>query len=383
MGSEIRIIHVGDFSLENKKTLSNVEVAVQTHGTLNANGDNAVLVFHALSGSAHIAGFNSEFSKTSKFWSNECRIGWWDNFVGQGKTIDTQKKFVICQNLLGGCYGTTGPCSKNPATKKPYGSSFPDFSLKDAARLQKIVLEKIGVKKLDCIIGSSLGGHVALEFALEYPDFAKKAILIGTSARITFLNRLHCLEQIFAIENDPNYCNGDYYLAEPPTKGLALARMIAHKTYVDIDAIAERARKETVLPNDYFYNYKISHFIESYMYHQGKKFTERFDANTYLAFLKAILSFDPVKSKGGPGQKIFSGLCKMDFLVVSISSDVCYYPEEQEELASQLRGAGVRCDHLAVDSGKGHDSFLLEPEKYGFINDFLEQKEFAIESQRR
>ncbi|MCR4336026.1 MAG: homoserine O-acetyltransferase [archaeon] len=375
MSASIESILIPEFSLAGGKKLKDVNVAYQTHGSLNPEKDNAILVFHALSGSAHIAGFNDKFANQNRFWTKDNYVGWWDGIIGDKKIIDTEKNFVICQNILGGCYGTTGPSSINPETGKHYGSAFPNISIEDMVRLQKIVLEKLGVKKLKCVIGSSLGGYLVLEYCFLFGADVDKAIIIGSSARTSTLNKLLGFEQIIAIENDFYYKGGNYYSGRAPESGLMLARIIAAKTYVDIDAISKRAKKETILPNDYFYDYKFSHHIESYMCHQGRKFTKRFDPNTYLRIVKAIQDFDLAKKYGADSlEKAFKKLNqnKTKFLVVSINSDVCYYPEEQQELVKALKSNSVECIYAVVDSKKGHDSFLIEPGKYAFISGFLE-----------
>ena len=379
--SGVQFVELPEFILSSGAQLKNVRVAYQTHGALNEKKDNAILVFHALSGSAHISGFNQSFSKQSPFWMDDCHKGWWDDFVGEGKVIDTTKNFVICQNVLGGCYGTTGPSSVNPETGKPYGSSFPDIEVGDIVLLQKKVLEVLGIEKLKCVIGSSMGGCNALEFLMHYGASVEKAVLVGCAARTSSLNKLLGFEQIVAIENDPSFNGGDYYGKAAPDKGLMLARMIAGKTYVDIETVALRAKEELILPDDYFYDYRLRHNIESYMFHQVQKFVRRFDANTYLKIVKAIQNFDLAKKYGnGVVANALSGLRQNStrYLVVTIDSDICYYPQEQAELVSGLRWNALPCLHKIVNSNKGHDSFLIEPEKYGFVNDFLEneKKEF-------
>lgn len=377
INSRIKFINVPEFELESGEKLFNIKVAYQTHGKLNGKKDNAILVFHALSGSAHIAGENKSFSKQNQFWTEDNYSGWWDSFVGEGKIVDTHKYFVICQNVLGGCYGTTGPSSVNSATNRPYGSEFSDLEISDMVRLQKIVLDKLEVNKLYCVIGSSLGGFMALEYCFLFGETVEKVVAVCCSAKISNLTKLQGFEQIIAIENDSNYNGGDYYSLDAPDKGLMLARIIAAKTYVDIDTIAERARKETTLPNDYFYDYRFRHNIESYVFHQGQKFVKRFDANSYLKIVKAIQGFDLAKKFGdGSLKKSFEKLKNNNtsYLVASISTDYCYYPEEQEAIFEAMRVNGLNCRYELVDSMKGHDSFLLEPEKYFFIKNFLEKE---------
>ncbi len=372
--SEIKFVKIPEFILSSGKKIKNVEVAYETHGTLDELKSNVILVFHALSGSAHISGTNSAFSENNSFWTDDCHLGWWDSFVGENKPIDSNKNFVICMNILGGCYGTTGPNSINSETGKPYGSSFPDISVEDMVRVQKKVLDILGVKKVKCVLGSSLGGYMALEFSFLFPNFTDKSVIIASAAKTSSLNKLHNFEQILAIENDSNFSNGDYYFSQKPTRGLMLARMIAAKSYVDIDTIAMRAREEIADSNDYDYCYKLNHHIESYMFHQSEKFTKRFDANTYLKICKAIQDFDIGKKYGNGNLKnAFSKITdsSLKFLVVTIDSDVCFYPSEQREIVNILHETAIDCTYMVVSSEKGHDSFLLEPEKYGFLKQFI------------
>lgn len=357
--------------------MGKIFVAFETLGELSPARDNAILIFHALSGSAHISGHNAEFSKQCSFWTSENHTGWWNGFVGEGKLVDTSKNFVICMNILGGCYGTTGPSSTNPETGKAYGSSFPEIQIEDMVRLQHAVLEKLGIQGLKAVIGSSMGGYLALEYCLLFGESVRKAVIIGSAASTSSLNKLHNLEQIIAIENDPNFSRGDYYGKEArPDKGLMLARMIGGKRYVDIDTINERAKKEVMLPGDYIYDYKLQHHVESYIFHQAKSFVKRFDANSYLLIVKAMQSFDLAKKYGrGSLDAAFSAMPKdIEFLIVSIDSDVCYFTEEQDALVNALQANCVTVLFELVHSVKGHDSFLLEPERYYFLKGFLESE---------
>jgi len=374
MKTATSIIEIEEFTLSSGKRLEKISVAFETLGKLSEAGDNAILVFHALSGSAHIAGENTEFAKDCAFWTEENFTGWWDGFVGNGKLIDSGKNFIVCMNILGGCYGTTGPSSPNPKTGVPYGSLFPEISIEDMARLQERVLKRLGVEKLKAVIGSSMGGYIALEFCMLFGERVEKAVIIGSAASTSSLNKLHNLEQIIAIENDPDFGNGDYYGRQRPDKGLMLARMIGGKRYVDIDTINERAKKEVILPGDYIYGYKLQHHVESYIFHQGKNFVKRFDANSYLLIVKAMQSFD-LAGKYGSGslENAFSRMPKgIEFLIVSIDSDVCYFTEEQDALVNAFQANGIKCAFELVHSVKGHDSFLLEPERYYFLGNFID-----------
>lgn len=368
--AETQFFGFDSFRFSNGARIDGAKLAFETIGKLNADGDNAVLVFHALSGSQHLAGFND--SHKNEFWTSECHTGWWNNFVGEGKIIDTKKFFVVCANFLGGCYGSTGPSSINPGTGKRFASAFPDVSLKDIAVSQARLLQFLGIEKLHSVIGASIGGMIAQEFLLSFPGRAETAVLIGTSPCLSKLNCVMNLEQIVAIENDPNFNNGEYYESEPPKKGLMLARMIAHKTYVDIDQIEKRAKAE-IRNSKNSLNYDLRHSLESYMLRQGEKFSERFDANTYLKILTAMQQYNLARDYGkGELSNVFAGM-DAQIQIFSINTDYCCFPEEQIALKNALDQHGVNVDFRPVDSAKGHDSFLLEPEKYIAMKWFLEK----------
>ena len=355
------------FVFDGGGSLTDAVIAYETYGTLNAKKDNAVLVFHALSGSQHAAGFTADVPRTDGRWTVDCQQGWWDAYIGPGKAVDTDRYFVICANWLGGCYGSTGPASINPATGKPYGNAFPSVRTSDVVRSQALLLDGLGIKKLHAVIGSSVGGLIAINFATLLPDRVKLVVPVATGPRTTVLTRLTLFEQVLAIENDPHFKGGDYYDGEKPEYGLALARMISHKTFVHLDAIERRARGEVKQSADQLAWYRVGHNVESYMLHQGKKFVKRFDANTYLRIADMWLRFDPLRDAGVSSyEELFakSRAAGHHYLVFSIDSDFCFYPEEQAELTSHLERAGVSSMHITVHSSKGHDSFLLEPELY-------------------
>lgn len=364
------------FPLSSGGALNNAVLAYQTYGRLTAERDNAVLIFHALSGSQHVAGFNQSLSATNPLWTEECHVGWWNNFVGPERAIDTNKFFVICANFIGGCYGSTGPSSINPETGKPYGSTFPKISVSDIVDSQMRLVEFLGIKKLRAVIGPSLGGMLALNLSLRYPESAGTVVIIGCGLRISTLQRISRFEQICAIESDPNFNGGDYYEGPRPQKGLALARMIAHKSYVSLKVIERRARQEICTSSSLLSKYEIKHPLESYMAHQGEKFIKRFDANTYLLIAEAWQRYDLLRDVGGIGvgdcheedpqalSKLLSRASQQRFLVFSIDSDVCFYPEEQREMVLALKEAGVKCNYITVHSDKGHDAFLVEPDLF-------------------
>jgi homoserine O-acetyltransferase/O-succinyltransferase len=298
-------------------------------------------------------------------WTEECRRGWWDGFVGPGKAFDTDRYAVISVNYLGSCYGSTGPASIDPATGRPYGSSFPRITLADIVDAQVRLLEHLGIGQLHAVAGGSVGGVMCVSLATRYPDLVRNVIPIAAGLQVTALQRIHNFEQINAIENDPDFAGGDYYEGPGPVKGLALARMIGHKTFVSLAAMEERARSEVVQPGEGPAYYGVTNPLESYMWHQGQKFVQRFDANSYLRIMEAWQTFDLAAEAGVPGLEDLFTPCKHQrYMVFTIDSDVCFYPDEQEEMARYLKLADVAYRRITVHSEKGHDSFLLEPELF-------------------
>jgi homoserine O-acetyltransferase len=323
------------------------------------------LLFHALSGAQHAAGTNKSVPGTDDRWTEEMHTGWWDTFIGHGRALDTDKFFVICANYLGSCYGSTGPASIDPATGKPYGAKFPRVSVHDIVRSQLPVLEKFGIEKLHAVVGASLGGMCALDFAFHFPERVTNVIPIATGLRSHGLQQMHNLEQIIAITRDPDFLGGDYYGSAGPIHGLALARMISHKTFFYADAIEERAKVAIVQPETDIPWYRISSVLESYMLYQGQKFVKRFDANSYLRIIDAWQQFDLFKdAKTSGAHPLFSRCQHQQYLVFTIDSDCCFYPDYQSEICAELKKAEVPHLRLTVHSEKGHDSFLLEPKLY-------------------
>ena len=347
--------------------LPSVTLAYETWGTLNAERSNAVFLFHALSGSHHAVGHNPGIAGVGDLWQTELHDGWWESMIGPGKAIDTDKYFVICANYLGGCYGSTGPSSINPATGKPWGSSFPAVTAADQVEVFAHLLDHLQIQTLHAVVGPSVGGLVGLTFATRFADRVRNVIVIASGFKTTVLNRLILFEQILAIENDPHFNGGDYYEGAAPLYGLALARMISHKTFVHLDAIEKRARQDVVQPDDVLAWYRVRDQFQSYMLHQGKKFVRRFDANTYLRIIDLWSRYDAThEGDAETPADLFerARLAGQRWLVFSIDSDFCFYPEEQAELVKHLEQAKVEVMHIIVHSDKGHDSFLLEPDLY-------------------
>jgi homoserine O-acetyltransferase len=349
-------------ALTGGQSLGPITLAYEMYGELNGPKDNAILVFHALTGSQHAAGFNPSVPEAGDRWTDEVHTGWWDAFIGPGRALDTNRFAVICINYLGGCYGSTGPSTVDPRTGVPYGSRFPRVSLVDIVESQIRVLDHLGIERLHGVIGASVGGLMCLALATRNPDRVRNVIAIASGLRVTALQRIHIFEQCLAIENDPDFRGGDYYDGPAPDRGLALARMVGHKSFVSLRTMEERARWEVIDRDAPGGHVRIVHPLESYMWHQGTKFVERFDANSYLRIMEMWQTFE-LSADGSVGRSLER--CRdQSFMVFTIDTDVCYYPEEQEELVAELKRAGVPVRRVTVHSENGHDAFLLEPELF-------------------
>ncbi|MCC6356184.1 MAG: homoserine O-acetyltransferase [Verrucomicrobiae bacterium] len=345
--------------------LDRFTLAYETYGEMDAGRSNAILVFHAMTGSQHAAGINTDVPGLDGRWTDELHEGWWDGFIGPGKALDTRKYCVICANYLGGCYGSTGPASINPKTGLRWGPAFPPIRMRDIVDSQIRLLDHLGIKKLHAVLGGSIGGYLSLSLATRYPDRVRHVIPIGSGIETTHLHRIMNFEQITAIEGDPSFRGGNYYDGSLPHIGLALARRIAHKTFVSITALSERARSEVVASKPPHGWYQMNHPVESYMLHQGEKFVQRFDANTYLRIVDAWQWFDLLKeADAGDHHELFARCRDQEYLVFSIDSDLSFYPEEQAKMVHALKKAKVPVMWITVHSDKGHDSFLLEPRLY-------------------
>jgi len=363
-----KITRTGEpFRFHSGATIPEATLAYETYGELAPDRSNAILLFHALSGSQHAAGHNPKVEGVGDLWTEECHEGWWSRFIGPGLALDTSRFFVICANYIGGCYGSTGPASIDPTTDQPYGSRFPNVRIIDVARSQAALLNALGIHQLHACIGASLGGLLATTFACAFPDRVRIVIPVASGLQTSALQRITSLEQICAIENDPNFGAGDYYDGPRPDHGLALARMISHKTFISLRTMERRARREIAPPPPFLEWYQVSDPLESYMLYQGTKFVTRFDANTYLRILEAWQRYNLPEEVGAADHNDAFRLCAaagQRFLIFSIDSDVCFYPEQQATLTATLKAAGVPTMHITAHSDKGHDSFLLEPELY-------------------
>jgi homoserine O-acetyltransferase/O-succinyltransferase len=342
--------------------LSRFTLAYETYGRMNADRSNVVLLYHAMTGSQHASGVNPDVPGLDGRWTEEIHGGWWDGFIGPGLALDTNRFCIVCANYLGGCYGSTGPASISPETGRPWGPSFPVLRMCDIVDAQMRLLDHLGVRKLHAVVGASIGGFLCLLTATRYPDRVHTVMPIGTGIETSIYQRIINFEQITAIEHDPHFRGGDYYDGPSPTQGLALARRIAHKTFVSLDDLQERARGECVSARPPYGWYEMNHPVESYMLHQGEKFVRRFDANTYLRVLDAWQWFDLAAEAGAPDLAHAFERCRdQEFLVFSIDSDHSFPPMEQARLVGLLKAARVPVMWITVHSDKGHDSFLLEP----------------------
>ncbi len=361
------------FVLESGAVLSPVTLAYQTYGQLNADRSNAVLVCHALSGGAHAAGYRS---------AQDRKPGWWDSAIGPGKAFDTNRFFVICSNVIGSCYGSTGPSSIHPITGKPYALTFPVVTIGDMVRAQVRLIDYLGIEKLLCVVGGSMGGMQVLEWAAHHPERIKAAIPLATTARS---NAMHiALSEVGrqAIYADPNWQGGNYYESDRrPDAGLAVARMIAHITYLSEQAMHRKFGRRLKDRERYGYQFQTEFQVESYLKHQGLSFTQRFDANSYLYITKAMDYFDltqsPANGNGTPVNSlaaVFARAAHVKFLVVSFTSDWLYPSHQSKEIVSALTAAGADVSYLDIESTAGHDAFLVEVDTMNrLLSSFMER----------
>jgi homoserine O-acetyltransferase len=356
---ETQVVRFDSLALDSGATLAPVDVAYETYGELNSTRSNAILILHAFSGDAHAAGVSH----------NDGRPGWWDNMIGPGRAFDTTQYFVICTNVLGGCKGTTGPASVDPATGTPYAMRFPVISISDMVRLQKRLVNHLGIERLLAVAGGSMGGMQVLEWAVAYPDAVACAIPIATTSR-------HSAQQIAfnevgrqAIMADPDWCEGNYYDKKPPARGLSVARMVGHITYMSDDSMREkfgrRFRTQEPLPD-----FSSVFEVESYLRYRGSQFVDRFDANSYLYITKAMDLFDVTN-----GHASLAGALertKSRFLVISFTSDWLYPTYQSLEIVSALRGRNRDVAFCELQSNYGHDAFLVDVvEQTELIRGFL------------
>lgn len=357
--TETKFYTFDSLPLESGEILSPVTIAYETYGILNQNKDNAILICHALTGDAHAAGISKETGK----------LGWWEIMIGPGKPFDTNKYFVICSNVIGGCKGSTGPSSINPKTGKPYGMSFPVVTIKDMVNAQAKLIDYLGIDKLFCVAGGSMGGMQVLQWVYSYPERVKTAIPIATTLR-------HTAQQIAfnevgrrAIMNDPEWMGGDYYGQTFPANGLAVARMIGHITYMSDLSMKEKFGRKLRNKEKFGYDFEAEFEVEQYLRYRGETFVHRFDANSYLYITKAIDYFDLGDNKDLI--KKFYNL-KTKFLVISYSHDWLYPPYQSREIVKVLKYAWVDVTYCEISSTYGHDAFLIKnQEQEHLVTHFL------------
>jgi homoserine O-acetyltransferase len=353
MLTETRHTQFDSISLDSGATLAPVDVAYETYGELNATKSNAILVLHAFSGDAHAAGEDRETGTA----------GWWDNMIGPGKGFDTDKYFVICSNVLSGCRGTSGPGSSNPETGCPYGMAFPPVTIPDMVRLQKMLVEHLGITRLLSVSGGSMGAMQALQWAVAYPDAVASAIPIAGTAR-------HSPQQIAfnevgrqAIMADPDWNDGNYYGKHAPARGLAVARMVGHITYMSDESMREKFGRRLKDQNQFE--------VESYLRYRGSQFVDRFDANSYLYITRAMDYFDLTNGRHSLSSA-FENVKKTRFLVVSFTSDWLYPSYQSLEVVRALRGRNCDVAYCELPSSYGHDAFLVNvAEQTELVRGFL------------
>ncbi|UEC42638.1 MAG: Homoserine O-acetyltransferase [Methanothrix sp.] len=349
----------GEVVLEHGDRLTGVEVAYETYGRLNRDKSNAILVCHALSGDAHAAGYRD----------GEEKPGWWDAVIGPGKGLDTRRYFVICSNVLAGCKGTTGPSSTNPKTERPYGLDLPVITVKDMVEVQKRLLLHLGIERLFAVVGGSFGGMQVLQWSVSHPEMVRMAVAIATSGYSSPQQIAFNEVGRRAITSDPDWNGGDYYGRAPPARGLSLARMVGHITYLSDESMHEKFGRRLQEKTEYSFQMDLDFQVESYLRYHGDNFVKRFDANSYLYITKAIDYFDLAGE--GTLAEAFGG-AKAKFLVISISSDWLYPPYQSREIAEALASNDLDVAHCEIRSNYGHDAFLLEAGQMNYIlSDFL------------
>jgi len=357
-----------DLALRSGKTLSGFDLMIETYGELNQERSNAILICHALSGDHHAAGFHSE---------SDAKPGWWDHCIGPGKAIDTNLFFVVALNNLGGCAGSSGPTSLNPETGIIYGPDFPVVTVRDWVKSQVMLSDRLGIEQWAAVVGGSLGGMQVLRWAISYPERLRHAVCIAAAPKLSAQNIAFNEVARHSIINDPNFHDGHYLEANTyPKLGLMLARMVGHITYLSDSAMREKfGRADTGIESStsnfgrdlrsgkLSFGFNVDFQVESYLHYQGERFSENFDANTYLLMTKALDYFDPsVDFDGDFSAALQQATCK--FLVISFSTDWRFPPERSREIVNDLLKAGKEVSYLEVEADQGHDAFLLPIPRY-------------------
>ena len=348
--------------LDSGKSINKFQIAYQTYGELNSNKDNAILICHALTGDQ----FPAEESPITK------KNGWWDLMVGPNKPIDTNKYFVICSNVLGGCVGTTGPNDINPETSKIYGLDFPTITIRDMVKVQKILIDELGIAKLRSVIGGSMGAMQVLQWAATFPEFVKSTVCIAGSLKHSAQNIAFDEAGRQSIMLDPKWNQGRYIeFDQKPENGLSVARMIAHITYLSETAFQNKFGRNLQEKKDLSFGFGIDFQVESYLRYQGRSFVDRFDANSYLYMTRAMDYFDVSEEIKNNQKRIIEN--EIRFLVLSFTSDWLFPTKESREIVSLLNSIGSNVSFAEVVSDRGHDSFLLdEPQFFRVCEGFLE-----------
>jgi homoserine O-acetyltransferase len=351
--------------LESGARLGPITLAYETCGTLNEDKSNVILILHALSGDSHVAGY---------YKTDDEKPGWWDNMVGPGKGIDTNRYFIVCSNILGSCMGSTGPCTINPKTVLPYGLDFPVVTIGDMVTAQKALLDHLGIKKILAVVGGSIGGMQLLEWCVRYPDMVIAGIPLATTTRHSALAIAFNEVGRQAIMADPKWNKGNYYFGPKPDLGLAVARMIGHITYLSDESMRQKFGRRLQDKSDFSFNFEADFQVESYLRYQGKKFVERFDANSFLYITKAADYYDIRRHYGnGSAVKAFSKT-RAKFLVVSFTSDWLYPTYQSRAMVKAMKKNGLDVSFCEIEAQWGHDAFLLSNERLsGLIRGFLER----------
>lgn len=345
--------------LQSGASIENYDLVVETYGKLNAKASNAILICHALNASHHVAGINP---------NDPSDIGWWDNMVGPNKPIDTNQFFVIGVNNLGSCFGSTGPMSIDPKTNQPYGASFPVLTVEDWVNAQARLADRLGIQQFAAVMGGSLGGMQAMSWATQYPNRIAHCVVIASTPKLSAQNIAFNEVARNAILSDPDFHGGDYYKhGVVPKRGLRIARMVGHITYLSDDDMAEKfgrdLQRAAGAPDEYRFSFDVEFAVESYLRHQGDKFSGYFDANTYLLITRALDYFDPAKRYGGDLSRALAE-AKANFLVVSFSTDWRFSPDRSREIVKALLDNKANVSYAEIDAPHGHDAFLLDDTRY-------------------
>ena len=341
--------------LTSQGTLAQFDLVYESYGELNQTGTNGILICHALSGDHHVAGHYGNPHKTT---------GWWDNMIGPGKPIDTNHFYVICSNNLGGCGGSTGPSSLDPKTKEPYGTHFPIVTVQDWVNTQALLSDKLGIAQWAAVVGGSLGGMQALQWSISYPERLRNAVVIASAPKLSAQNIGFNDVARQAIRTDPDFFNGDYYhRGANPARGMRIARMLGHITYLSESLMGERFGRNLRQKKTFDYEFTPEFEVESYLRYQGDTFVNRFDANTYLLMTKALDYFDPASAHNDDLSKALAP-ATANFLVASFNSDWRFSSERSKEIVRALQANKLNVSYADIDCPHGHDSFLLDNDDY-------------------